>query len=92
LLCAVFVFVIESGRLDDFAATWLRPFAVSQPEGALEIRAVPSFDQSLGLPALPAEFLEPNPVSLTPDDSPDTIKPTSPVESETADPSQPPEN
>ena len=92
LLCAVFVFVIESGRLDDFAAAWLRPFATSHPEGALEIRAVPSFEQSLGLPALPVEFQEPNPVSLRPEDSPDTLKPTLPLEPETVDPSQPPEN
>lgn len=64
LLCAAFVFVIEGGKLDTAAAWWLRPFAAGQPSEAEATARVPDFEQSLGLPALPAEFQEPNPVQL----------------------------
>ena len=74
LLCAALVFIIESERLNGLAAVWLRPFAVSQPEGAVAAPQVASFEQSLGLPALPVDFQEPNPIQLSqdePEPSPD---------------------
>ncbi len=67
LLCAVFVFIIERGQLDGFAGFFFRPFAAAQPIQAPAGTGVTSFDQSLGLPALQDEFLEPNIVDLTPE-------------------------
>jgi cell volume regulation protein A len=65
LLCAVFVFIIERGQADTFAGFFFRPFATEQPVQAAIGTGVTSFDQSLGLPALQDEFLEPNIVDLT---------------------------
>jgi len=66
LLCAVFVFIIERGQLDNFAGFFFRPFAAAQPVRAAIGTGVTTFDQSLGLPALQDEFLEPNIVDLSP--------------------------
>ena len=66
LLCAVLVFVIESRRLDRLAASWLKPFAVAESGVPHSAPSLPAFEQSLGLPALPMDFQEPNPVQLTP--------------------------
>ena len=75
LLCAVFVFIIERGQLDGFAGFFFRPFATKQPVQAAIGTGVTSFDQSLGLPALQEDFLEPNIVDLSaepPSDGPPT--------------------
>jgi NhaP-type Na+/H+ or K+/H+ antiporter len=65
LLCAVFVFIIERGQLDDFAGFFFRPFPTELPVQAAIGTGVTSFDQSLGLPALQEDFFEPNIVDLS---------------------------
>ena len=66
LLCAVFVFIIEKGRLNVFGDTFFRPFAAQPPSGTGADLPESTFDQSLGLPALREVFFEPNIVELTP--------------------------
>ena len=70
LLCAIFVFIIEKGRLNAFGDTFFRPFATRPPSETAADLPVPAFDQSLGLPALREVFFEPNIVDLTPEASP----------------------
>ncbi|MDH5804149.1 MAG: cation:proton antiporter [Gemmatimonadota bacterium] len=64
VISAALVFVIEGGRLDGMAKKLFRPFA-AEADSPHE-RTVSPFDQSLGLPALPESFQEPNPVNLKP--------------------------
>ena len=65
LFCAVLVFAIESGRLDGPAAGFFGPFATEPAGPATAAYVVPSYQQSLGLPALQEEYLEPNIVDLS---------------------------
>jgi len=64
VLCAGFVFAIESGRLDRMASFVFRPFATEPPLAGPPSVAVAKFDHSLGLPALRDGDFEPNPVDL----------------------------
>ena len=83
LICAVLVFAIESGRLDNLAQGFFGRFATESSGPTPTAYAVPSFDQSLGLPALREEYLEPNIVDLsdhqTPRDDESTPPPPSSV-------------
>jgi NhaP-type Na+/H+ or K+/H+ antiporter len=80
LICAILVFAIESGRLDGLAAGFFAPFATEPSGPTTTAYVVPSFEQSLGLPALQEEYLEPNIVDLSDDQIPrdDESTPTPP--------------
>ncbi|MCZ6915596.1 MAG: cation:proton antiporter [Gemmatimonadetes bacterium] len=83
LFCAILVFAIESGLLDNVSAGFFGPFATEPSGPATAAYVVPSFEQSLGLPALREEYLEPNIVDLgddrTPPEEENTPPPPSPV-------------
>jgi NhaP-type Na+/H+ or K+/H+ antiporter len=80
ILCALFVFVIEGGRMDRVAAWFFRPFALTPPGGQPRPPSpdVALFETSLGLPPKTEAWHEPNPVTLdgtpaseeAPDDQP----------------------
>ncbi len=79
VMCAIFVFVSERGKLDTLAGRIFKPFAVAAEAAGGPAAYVSPFEQSLGLPALQGEeFLEPNVVHLAPQPTGDEQLPTTP--------------
>lgn len=64
IISATFVFLIERGTLHDLASSFFKPFAqeVALPD-TRERPAVRISQHSLGLPAIPADLMEPNPIT-----------------------------
>ena len=77
VMCAIFVFVSERGKLDNVAGRLFKPFVAATETAGQAAAYVSPFEQSLGLPALQEEdFLEPNVVQLAPERTDDDQLPT----------------